>query len=56
MAILEDIFARPELPVLSLGVFIRPAVVVFAVTVIAGAYPAWRAARVDPSRVLRGAE
>ena len=43
-------------PVVSLGSFVRPASVVFAITVGAGVYPALRAARVDPARVLRGAE
>jgi ABC-type lipoprotein release transport system permease subunit len=43
-------------PVVSWGAFVRPAAVVFVVTLLAGAYPAWRASRVDPARVLRGAE
>ena len=35
---------------------LRPMVIVFLVTVAAGAYPAWRAARVDPSAMLRRLE
>jgi ABC-type lipoprotein release transport system permease subunit len=35
---------------------LRPMVLVFLVTVLAGAYPAWRAARVDPSAMLRRLE
>jgi lipoprotein-releasing system permease protein len=41
-------------PVLSIECFLRPSIVVLLATVIAGVYPAWRAARVDPARVLRG--
>jgi len=43
-------------PVLSIECFLRPSLVVLAATVIAGVYPAWRAARVDPARVLRSIE
>ncbi|HXU81648.1 MAG TPA: FtsX-like permease family protein [Polyangia bacterium] len=35
---------------------LRPMLLVFLVTVLAGAYPAWRAARVDPSAMLRRLE
>lgn len=43
-------------PVVSAGSFLRPAAVVLAATVAAGVIPAWRAARTDPARVLRGLE
>jgi lipoprotein-releasing system permease protein len=43
-------------PVLSIECFLRPSIVVLAATVFAGVYPAWRASRVDPARVLRGIE
>jgi ABC-type lipoprotein release transport system permease subunit len=33
-----------------------PALLVFGVTVLAGSYPAWRAARIDPSSTLRRIE
>jgi ABC-type lipoprotein release transport system permease subunit len=41
-------------PVLSAECFARPSLVVLATTLIAGVYPAWRASRIDPARVLRG--
>lgn len=40
-------------PLLSWQGLLRPALVVLAVTVAAGVYPAWRAARIDPARVLQ---
>jgi len=43
-------------PVLSIECFLRPAIVALTATLVAGVYPAWRAARVDPARVLRGIE
>lgn len=43
-------------PVLSMECFLRPSIIVLTTTVVAGVYPAWRAARVDPARVLRGIE
>lgn len=41
-------------PLLTLGSFLEPAAVVLAATVVAGVYPAWRAARLDPAKILRG--
>jgi lipoprotein-releasing system permease protein len=41
-------------PVISLATFAWPALFVLATAVVAGAIPAWRAARLDPARVLRG--
>lgn len=43
-------------PVLALTDVSRTAGAILATTVVAGSYPAWRAARVDPSRILRGIE
>ena len=43
-------------PVLVLGDVIRTAGAILGTTLVAGSYPAWRAARVDPSRILRGIE
>lgn len=43
-------------PVITVACFLKPSLVVLAATVIAGVYPAWRAARTDPARVLRGIE
>lgn len=40
-------------PVLTWQGVVRPAVIVLLVTVGASTYPAWRAARMDPARVLR---
>ncbi len=40
-------------PVLSVEVFARPSLVVLATTLAASAYPAWRAARLEPAAVLR---
>ena len=33
--------------------FLRPVAVVLTATVLAGVYPAWRAARMDPALVFR---
>ena len=43
-------------PVLALSDVARTAGAILATTLAAGSYPAWRAARVDPSRILRGIE
>jgi lipoprotein-releasing system permease protein len=43
-------------PVVTVGGMLWPALLVLAATVIAGSYPAWRAARVDPSPTLRRIE
>lgn len=49
----EDLVIRAAL---SPEFVLRPMALVFLVTVLAGAYPAWRAARVDPSAMLRRIE
>lgn len=41
-------------PVLTVEAVLRPALSVFLATLVAGAYPAWRAARTDPAVVLKG--
>jgi ABC-type lipoprotein release transport system permease subunit len=43
-------------PMIGMGVFIGPAIVIVLTALVAGSYPAWRAARTDPARVLRGVE
>ena len=43
-------------PVVTLRGVVQPALLVLAATVLAGSYPAWRAARVDPSSTLRRIE
>jgi ABC-type lipoprotein release transport system permease subunit len=43
-------------PVVTMRGVLWPALVVLAATVLAGSYPAWRAARVDPSPTLRRIE
>ncbi len=43
-------------PVVTARGVLWPALLVLAVTVLAGSYPAWRAARVDPSSTLRRIE
>jgi ABC-type lipoprotein release transport system permease subunit len=43
-------------PVLSPVDLVRTAGAILATAVVAGTYPAWRAARLDPSRILRGIE
>lgn len=43
-------------PVLAMSDVGRTAVAILATTLAAGSYPAWRAARLDPSRILRGIE
>ena len=40
-------------PDASVDTFALPALLVLATTVIAGVFPAWRAARIDPARILR---
>ncbi len=40
-------------PDAGVGTFVVPALLVFAVTIVAGVFPAWRAARIDPARILR---
>jgi ABC-type lipoprotein release transport system permease subunit len=42
------------LPVVSAATFVVPALFVLATTLLAGVVPAWRAARLDPARILRG--
>lgn len=41
-------------PVITASAFYEPALVVLLATALAAAYPAYRATRVDPARVLRG--
>jgi ABC-type lipoprotein release transport system permease subunit len=43
-------------PVLSVACFARPALAVLVTTLAASAWPAWRAASIDPTRVLRELE
>jgi ABC-type lipoprotein release transport system permease subunit len=43
-------------PVLTFGDMARTTGAILATAVVAGSYPAWRAARLDPSRILRGIE
>jgi ABC-type lipoprotein release transport system permease subunit len=43
-------------PVLSTTDLARTAGAILATAIVAGTYPAWRAARLDPSRILRGIE
>jgi ABC-type lipoprotein release transport system permease subunit len=43
-------------PLIAMGVFVGPAIVMVATALVAGSYPAWRAARTDPAKVLRGVE
>jgi ABC-type lipoprotein release transport system permease subunit len=43
-------------PLVAAGVFVGPALVITATALIAGSYPAWRAARTDPAAVLRRLE
>lgn len=43
-------------PMVAIGVFVGPAIVLTLTALVAGSYPAWRAARTDPARVLRGLE
>lgn len=43
-------------PLIATGVFVGPALVMVVTALIAGSYPAWRAARTDPAKVLRGVE
>ncbi len=41
-------------PLVAAGVFAVPSLVITATAIVAGSYPAWRAARTDPATVLRG--
>ena len=41
-------------PAVTAGTFAIPALLVLGTTVLAGVFPAWRAARIDPARILRG--
>ena len=43
-------------PDARLGTFVWPAALVFATTIVAGVFPAWRASRIDPARILRAGE
>lgn len=43
-------------PVMTLGAFLGPMLVITATALIAGSYPAWRAARTNPAQVLRRLE
>jgi len=55
--IAHPIFDSPEFtvrPVATASGFYEPALVVLITAVVAAAYPALRATRIDPSRVLRG--
>ncbi len=40
-------------PVVSVATFLVPAIVIIVTAIIAGSYPAWRAAHTDPAIVLR---
>ena len=40
-------------PVIAAGTFVVPSLVLAATAIVAAGYPAWRAARTDPARVLR---
>ena len=40
-------------PVMTLAAFLGPTLVITATALVAGTYPAWRAARTDPAQVLR---
>ncbi len=42
------------LPVVSVRSFALPALLVLGTTLLAGVFPAWRASRLDPARILRG--
>ncbi|MBA3458381.1 MAG: ABC transporter permease [Deltaproteobacteria bacterium] len=43
-------------PVFTLAAFLGPVLVITATALIAGSYPAWRAAKTDPAQVLRRLE
>ncbi len=40
-------------PIAAIRTFLAPALVISATALVAGSYPAWRAARTDPAQVLR---
>lgn len=53
----HPIFAMDDFvlrPVMAPGTFLWPAGLILSATVGAGVWPAWRAAKVDPARALRG--
>jgi ABC-type lipoprotein release transport system permease subunit len=50
---MEDFVIVPRL---TWGVVLWPALLVLGATLLAGVVPAWRASRIDPARMLRGAE
>jgi ABC-type lipoprotein release transport system permease subunit len=43
-------------PVITLGAFLGPMLVITATALVAGSYPAWRAAKTNPAQVLRRLE
>lgn len=43
-------------PIAAVRTFLGPAFVITATAIVAGSYPAWRAARTDPAQVLRRLE
>jgi lipoprotein-releasing system permease protein len=52
----HPIFAWESLvvrPLVSTATFLVPAIVIIVTAIVAGSYPAWRAARTDPASVLR---
>jgi len=43
-------------PIVTVAAFVGPSLVITLTALVAGSYPAWRAARIDPARVLRSPE